>query len=171
MIGFIGTTLQLQSVMTARNQWLSKTRYILLLDYECLLLWLYLVLIYESVTSSASVVRCLALHSWTLNFLRPPDECHQRWLSYECSLAFSRVLPVITSGEPNRGHHFQQFTKLRAYPLFGEPCVNSVATLWFHYSDFQVALTETLLSNGHPLWLNCSGFQASCHNSILPMKN
>jgi hypothetical protein len=26
MIGFIGTSLQLQSIITAHNQWLSKTR-------------------------------------------------------------------------------------------------------------------------------------------------
>jgi hypothetical protein len=43
-----------------------------LLDYECLLSSLCstatdLVLIYESVTSSVSVVRWLTLHSWTLN--------------------------------------------------------------------------------------------------------
>jgi hypothetical protein len=39
------------------------------MDYECLPFCVTdLVLIYESVTSSASVVRWLALHSWTLNF-------------------------------------------------------------------------------------------------------
>jgi hypothetical protein len=39
-----------------------------LLDYECLLFCVTdLDLIYESVTSSASVVYWLALHSWTLN--------------------------------------------------------------------------------------------------------
>jgi hypothetical protein len=38
-------------------------------DYECLPFCVTdLVLIYESVTSSASVVRRLTLHSWTLNF-------------------------------------------------------------------------------------------------------
>jgi hypothetical protein len=40
-----------------------------LLDYERRLFCVTdLVLIYESVTSSASVVRWLTLHSWTLNF-------------------------------------------------------------------------------------------------------
>jgi hypothetical protein len=40
-----------------------------LLDYECLPFCLTdSVLMYESVTSSASVVRWLTLHSWTLNF-------------------------------------------------------------------------------------------------------
>jgi hypothetical protein len=40
-----------------------------LLDYECLLFCVTdLVLIYESVTTSASVVRWLPLHRRTLNF-------------------------------------------------------------------------------------------------------
>jgi hypothetical protein len=42
-----------------------------LLDYECPLFFMTnLVLSYESVTSSASVVRWLTLHSWTLDFPR-----------------------------------------------------------------------------------------------------
>jgi hypothetical protein len=42
-----------------------------LLVYESLLLCFSdLVPIYESVTSSASVVRWITLHSWTLNFSR-----------------------------------------------------------------------------------------------------
>jgi hypothetical protein len=69
MIGFIGTSLQLQSIITAQNQWLPKTHSIpywttsvfssTVTDF---------VLIYESVTSSASVVRWLTLHSWTFNY-------------------------------------------------------------------------------------------------------
>jgi hypothetical protein len=61
-----------------------------LLDYECLPFAVTdLVLIYESVTSSASVVRWLALHRWTLNFwthewnVELPYEwtlfCNSRW--------------------------------------------------------------------------------------------
>jgi hypothetical protein len=52
-----------------------------LLDYQCLLFCVTdLVLIYESVTSSASVVRWLTFHSWTLNFcilLRLNDSIHE----------------------------------------------------------------------------------------------
>jgi hypothetical protein len=48
-----------------------------------------------------------------------------------CLLSFLTCPSFITSWELNRDHHFQQFTLLRAYPLLREPCVNSVATLWF----------------------------------------
>jgi hypothetical protein len=64
-------------------------------------------------------------------------------------LALSCVPPFITSAEPNRDHHFQQFTLLHSYPLLPEPCVISVTTLWFHYSGFQAVLTEPLRSNSH----------------------
>jgi hypothetical protein len=62
-------SLQLQSIITAHNQWLSKTRSVpywtasvfssTVTDF---------VLIYESVTSSASLVLWLTFHSWTLNY-------------------------------------------------------------------------------------------------------
>jgi hypothetical protein len=55
--------------MTAHNQWLPKTRSI---PYWTASVFhsivTNLVLIYESPTYSASVVRWLALHSWTMNF-------------------------------------------------------------------------------------------------------
>jgi hypothetical protein len=69
MIWSIHTSLQLQPITTAHNQWLSETRSI---QYWTTSVFssavTYLVPIYESVTSSASVVRWLTLHSWTLNF-------------------------------------------------------------------------------------------------------
>jgi hypothetical protein len=64
MIGFIGTSLQLQSTITAHNKWLPKTRYY---PYRTTSVFTSpvadLVLNYESATSSASVVRWLTLHS------------------------------------------------------------------------------------------------------------
>jgi hypothetical protein len=70
MVGFIGTSLQItinydSSQSMTVYDWLHS-----LLDNECLPFCVTdLVLIYyESVTSSASVVRWLTLHSWTLNF-------------------------------------------------------------------------------------------------------
>jgi hypothetical protein len=61
--------LQLQLLITAQNQWLCKTPSILYWTTSVFSSTVTdLVLIYESVTSSASVVRWLTLHSWTLNF-------------------------------------------------------------------------------------------------------
>jgi hypothetical protein len=66
------------------------------------------------------------------------DPASTRVWPYECVLA----CPFITSEEPNRDHHFQQFMLLHAYLLLREPWVNSVATLLFHYSGLQAVLTE-----------------------------
>jgi hypothetical protein len=62
--------LQLQSIIRAHNQCLSKTRSV---PYWTTSVFCSavtdLALIYESATCSASVVPCLTLHSWTLNSL------------------------------------------------------------------------------------------------------
>jgi hypothetical protein len=69
MIRFIGTYLKLQSIIIANNQWLPKTRSIPYWNTSVFFSTATdLVLIYESVTSSASVVSWLTLHNWTLNF-------------------------------------------------------------------------------------------------------
>jgi hypothetical protein len=63
--------LQLQSIITDHNQWLPKTRsspYWTTSAFSSSVT--DLVVIRESVTSSASVVRWLTLHSWTFNFSR-----------------------------------------------------------------------------------------------------
>jgi hypothetical protein len=70
MIGFIGTSITITlNYNSSHSQWLSKTRSI---PYWTTSVFSSivtdLVLIYESVTISASVVRWLALHSWTLNY-------------------------------------------------------------------------------------------------------
>jgi hypothetical protein len=69
MTGFIGTSSQLQSITTVQNPWLPKTRSI---PYWTTSVFPSTVtnflLIYESVTSSASAVCRLTLHSWTLNY-------------------------------------------------------------------------------------------------------
>jgi hypothetical protein len=59
----------LQSFIAAHNRWLPKTRSIPTWTASVFPSTVTdLVLIYESVTSSASVVRWLTLHSWTPNF-------------------------------------------------------------------------------------------------------
>jgi hypothetical protein len=70
MTAFIGTSLQLQPIITAHNQWLFKTRSIPYWTTSVFSSTVTdLVLIYESVTSSASVVLWLTFHRWTLNSL------------------------------------------------------------------------------------------------------
>jgi hypothetical protein len=62
-------SLELKSIATAHNQCLSKTGSIPYWTTSVLSSTVTdLVLIYESVTSSASAVRWLSLHRWTLNF-------------------------------------------------------------------------------------------------------
>jgi hypothetical protein len=105
MIGFIGTSLQLQAIKTARNQWLSKTRSI---PYWTTSVFSSaatdLVLIYESVTSSPSVVHWLTLHSWTLNF----------WILLRLTPnEFTNELSFITRGEPKRDHHLEPYVYYR----------------------------------------------------------
>jgi hypothetical protein len=66
---------QIQLTIRAHYQWLPKTRFIPYWTTSVFSSTLTdLVLIYESVTSSASVVCWLTLHSWTLNSLTN-DEC------------------------------------------------------------------------------------------------
>jgi hypothetical protein len=123
------------------SQSMTKTRFYSLLDYECLLFWVTdLDLIYESVTSSASDVRWLTLHSWTLNFLRPSDKCLIGLTQ------LSRFSSFYNFGRTKYNHHFLHLTLLHAYPLLREPCVNSVVTVWFHNSGFQAVFTESLPS-------------------------
>jgi hypothetical protein len=69
MIWFIDTSLQLQPIITAHNRWLPQTRSITYWTTSVFSPTVTdLVLIYESVTSSASVVGWLKLLSWTFNY-------------------------------------------------------------------------------------------------------
>jgi hypothetical protein len=69
LLDLLALVLLWQPIITAHSQWLPKTRSI-----PCWTTGVFssavtdLVLIYESVTSSASVVRWLTLHSWPLNY-------------------------------------------------------------------------------------------------------
>jgi hypothetical protein len=74
-LDLLALLLQLQLIVLASNQWVSKTRPIPHWTTSVFSSTVTdLVLIYESLTSSASVVRWLTLHSWTLNSLTN-DEC------------------------------------------------------------------------------------------------
>jgi hypothetical protein len=67
MTGFIGTSLQLQSSMAAHNQWLSKARSIPYCPKSIFSSTVTdLVLVYESVTSTATALNddCLTTESF-----------------------------------------------------------------------------------------------------------
>jgi hypothetical protein len=80
---------QLEPIITDHNQWLPKTRAI---PYWTTSVFSSTVTglleIYESVTSSVSVVRWLRLHTWTLNFWILFYEWHRWLLLYKCSLQY-----------------------------------------------------------------------------------
>jgi hypothetical protein len=84
----------LKSIITTHNQWLPKIRSI---PYWTTSVFFSivtdLVLIYESVTSSASVVRWLTLHSWTLN----PAQLLNFWILLLLNHSIM-CLPFITPG-------------------------------------------------------------------------
>jgi hypothetical protein len=67
-LGLLILLLQLKLIIAVRNRWLSKTPSIPSWTTNvCSSTVTHLVLFYEFVTSSASVVSWLTLHSWTLN--------------------------------------------------------------------------------------------------------
>jgi hypothetical protein len=69
-----------------------------LMDYECLLFCVIdLVLIYESVTSSASVVRWLTLHGWTMN--SPTTESIRARVRVRVILRLAVYLQSVRLGE------------------------------------------------------------------------
>jgi hypothetical protein len=96
MIGFIGISFAVTTNYNSSQSmtetcsipyWTTSTYSFAVTDF---------VLIYESVTSSASVVRWLTLHSWTLNFLRPSDECLLWTYSAQKKMQSRSLLPTTS---------------------------------------------------------------------------
>jgi hypothetical protein len=96
-LNLLALLLQIQPTITAHNQWLSKTRSI---PYWTASVFSFavtdLVLIYESVTSSASIVRWLTLHSWTLNSLTNSEWLISPELNYLPGEPNIRKSPCLT---------------------------------------------------------------------------
>jgi hypothetical protein len=111
--------LQLQSIITAHNQWLPKICSIPSWTTSVFSSTVTdLVLIYESVTSSMndeSLTNERRLHSdWILFYeWLPISELSYRWMTYESITC----PPFIPQCEPNTEHYLQQFTLFRVYPL------------------------------------------------------
>jgi hypothetical protein len=101
-LDFLALLLQLHlitSFITAHNRWLSETRSISSWTTTVFSsVVTYLVLIYESVTSSVSTVRWLTLHNWTLNFLT--NESSRLTTPLQINFSFTNELPFTSAFEP-----------------------------------------------------------------------
>jgi hypothetical protein len=172
-LDLLALLLQLHPIITAHNQCLSKTRSI---PYWTTIVFsstaTNLVPIYESVISSASVVRWLTIHSWTLNWtIELPSQFSYDWmieLTNELSWTLESIMcpPFITLGEQNIDHHLKHFLCYSLFIRCYETCVNSVATLRY-LQAFSLPWTRALASRC--LAMTYSGFQASCHNITRPL--
>jgi hypothetical protein len=141
-LDLLALLLQLQPTITAHNQWLFKTRSILYWTTSVYSSTVTdLVLIYESVTSSAFVVCWLTLHRWTLNFSRI-----LLWLNHWTPLRM-----------PNDWISWTELTSKRTE--YKSPCLT--VPLLFSLSMFihfrGNVLTEPLLSNALFRDIHCSG--------------
>jgi hypothetical protein len=144
--------LQLQSIIAGHNQWPSKTCSI---PYWTTSAFSSdatdLVLIYVSVTSSASVVRWLALHSWTVTNASLNSLTNQ----------FTNELSFISLGEPTRDHHLKLFVYYCYYFCFFrcyETCLANRCPAVDYFVSIHCSWKVC------PLWLHYPDFQASCHN-------
>jgi hypothetical protein len=153
MIRFIANSLQLQPIITAHSQWLSKTRSI---PYWTMSVFSSavpdLVLIYESVTSSASLVGSLRPQSWTMNYWTCPSEFSYEWISDW--LEFTNELSLYTSGGPNRGHHTEHFvfwSLVSVEAETSEPLSSKWTSMSLVIPDFRRCLPSCRLTNDHIL--------------------
>jgi hypothetical protein len=134
MIGFIVTSLQLQSGMTAHNQWLSTTRSI---PY-----WT------KSVFSSTATTDERRTTAHTLN-------------SLERRSRFTNELSFITSRRPEYKAPCRTvpllFCPLSRESVFSDLLRSNDSFVAIRCS--RNVITEPMLSNGRPFWLHYSGFQ------------
>jgi hypothetical protein len=150
MIGFIWTFLQLQSIITAHNQWLSKNRSI---PYWTTSVFSSavtdLVMIYESVTSSTATA------------------CE--WLPYECRMTAHSRTELTSRRTQITISYSSSVISLSWKHVLASRCLS----MDFRFCSLmrELVFGKQLASNGLPFWLHYSGFQASCHNMFLHLSN
>jgi hypothetical protein len=141
MTGFIDTFLQLDPTIIAQNRWLSQTRSISYWTKRvCSSTVTDLVLIYESTTSSSSVVGWLTINSWTLNSLTKSE-----WRIIKAP--YERITTELSWTEPT-----SRRTECRS------PCLSVPLLFCFYPLPRKHVLASRWLE------LDYSWFQASCHN-------
>jgi hypothetical protein len=129
-----------------------------------------LVLIYESVTSSVSVVRWLTLHSSTLNsqtnessFMTDDCSMNDDCLRLTCEVI---TCPFITRANRRQNTNLNNSTVILCVFVASESAYRAVVWQWTIPSS---RFSDTLVVTGTCLAKRClamyySGFQASCHN-------
>jgi hypothetical protein len=114
---WLALLLQLQSIITAHNWWLPKTGSITSWTTNVFSsIVTDLVLIYETATSSVSVVRWLTLHSWILN-----HDCNLTDFSFTTEWLTNQLRVLLYLGA-NRTEN-TTFSSSR-YSVFIHCCIN-----------------------------------------------
>lgn len=170
--------LQLQSIITAHNQWLPKTCSIpswTMSNFSSTVTDLGL--IYKSVTSLAYFVRWLAFHSWTLN-----HDCNLTDLSSTNDCRLSQICVLLYLGE----NWLHDTTSNSSSVTVSISCRRNVLTkplssngLFYVYSllckfafcsnstwlsaAVKTRVSEPLASNGRFVLSDYSAFQPPCH--------
>jgi hypothetical protein len=138
-LDLLAVSLQLQSIITAQNQWLSKTCSIPYWTTSVFSSTVTdLVPIYESVTSSTATA---------LRMTRTE---------------LKNELFFITSVEPNKSHYALQFLYYSLIPL---PLKRVLVNLWLAM-DFSSVRCENLCLASCWFWLHYSGLQVLSHNIL-----
>jgi hypothetical protein len=128
LLDLLALLLQLQQIISAQNQWLSKTRSIP--HWTTSVFSSTATNGERKIPSSASVVRWLTLHSGTLNFSRMNSSLHGSL--YSLLVTMENICCLAWLGLTCHGN------------VLTEPLPNNGLPLWLHYSGFQASCHNTL---------------------------
>jgi hypothetical protein len=164
-IGFIGTSLQIQPIITAHTQWLPKTRsipYWTTSVFSSTVTWFWfmnqsLIQLPLSAVPQLNTWLLLLLNHWT-----------PLWMHLAHGSRFTVHSLTELPGEPNREHYVFQFLY---YCVILLPGKHVLVCRWLAM-NFRVCsllrkcmFGKPLASNGLLLWLHYSDFKVSCHKA------
>jgi hypothetical protein len=149
MIGFAGTSITITPNYNSSQSVTAQDSLHSLLDYECLPFCMTdLVLIYEPVTSSASVVHWLTHQAehWILS------QMLNDWILPNWTLE-TIMCPRYNFKVNNIDHHLEQFLVITCFAIVIKCAYRLAIQQWrsFHcwLHNLRNEFTETLCSNGH----------------------